>query len=138
MRRKNLKRAMGRSLLVLTALFLAFSLTRATAPGRNVNPNGFPRGEHYNLNILGKNADFTCPGPELDEFGNPAYGNVIFVPQNGLDIRILMQSGLTGKTKTGELITDLRVVDPCTAPFDGDEAVLQLPANPYGYDVYAR
>ncbi len=138
MRRNVLRRALGRGALVLAALFLALGPTLATAPGRNTNPNGFPSGEHYNLNILGKNGQFTCPGPELDEFGNPAYGTVIFVPENGLDIRILMQSGRTGKTKTGEVITDLQVLDPCTAPFDGDEAVLQLPANPYGYDVYAR
>lgn len=138
MERKSLKRTVWRGLLALTVLLLAFGPTRATGPGRNVNPNGFPSGEHYNLNVLGKNAQFTCPGPESDGSGNPTYGNVIFVPENGLGIQILMQSGLSGKTKTGELITDLQVVDPCTAPFDGNAAVLRLPANPYGYDVYAR
>jgi hypothetical protein len=128
----------ARGALAVTLLLAAFGLTLATGPQRNVNPNGFPSGEHYNLNIIGKNAEFTCTAPELDENGNPIYGNVVFVPENGMDIRIVMQSGRTGKTKTGEVITELRVIDPCTAPFDGDEAVLQLPANPYGYDVYAR
>jgi hypothetical protein len=138
MRKKRLERMAGRGLLALAALLLAFGLTQATGPERNVNPNGFPSGEHYNLNIIGKNTNFTCPEPEYDEFGNLVYGNVIFVPENGTDIRIFMQSGRKGKSKTGEAITDLQVIDPCTASFDGDEAVLQLPANEYGYDVYAR
>jgi len=138
MKRKDLRRTAARGALVATLLLAAFGMTLATGPERNVNPNGFPSGEHYNLNIIGKNAEFTCAAPELDENGNPLYGNVVFVPENGMDIRIVMQSGRAGKTKTGETITGLRVLDPCTAPFDGDEAVLQLPANPYGYDVYAR
>ncbi len=138
MEKKVLTGMVGRSAAALALLLVAFGLTLATGPERNVNPNGFPSGEHYNLNIIGKNANFTCSAPELDAEGNPLYGNVIFVPENGLDIEILMQSGRAGKAKTGEAITDLRVIDPCTAPFDGDAAVLQLPANPYGYDVYAR
>ena len=138
MRRNALRHVMGRGALVLAALFLALGPTLATGPGRNTNPNGFPSGEHYNLNIIGKNAEFTCPGTELDESGNPVYGNVIFVPQEGTDIQIVMQSGRKGTTKTGTVITDLWVTDPCTASFDGNEAALQLPANTYGYDVYAR
>ena len=135
---KKSKGMIRRSGLALTALLFAFGLTLETRAQRNVNPNGFPSGDHYNLNIIGKNPNFTCPEPELDEFGNLAYGNVIFVPENGSDIRIFMQSGRKGKTKTGELITGLQVIDPCTAPFDGDEAIVQLPANEHGYDVYAR
>jgi len=127
----------GRSLLIFTALLLTFGPTRVTGQKRNVNPNGFPSGAHYNLNILGKNTQFGCPMAELDEAGNPTNGNVIFVPENGLDIQIVMQSGLKGNNRT-EAITDLQVLDPCTAAFDGDEAVLQLPPNAYGYDVYAR
>jgi len=138
MSKKILNCIAARSVLVLVALFLMSSLTMGTGPERNTNPNGFPSGEHYNLNIIGKKIQFTCPEQELDEFGNPVYGNVIFVPENGEDIQIMMQSGRKGKTRSGEAITDLWVVDSCTASFDGNEAVLQLPANPYGYDVYAR
>jgi len=138
MKKTVLRSVLGRGAMLLAALVLVFGLTQATGPGRNTNPNGFPSGEHYNLNILGKNAEFTCPEAELDEAGNPIFGNVIFVPEDGTDIQIVMQSGRKGTTKTGTLITELQVTDPCTALFDGDEAVLQLPANPYGYDVYAR
>ena len=107
MKRKDLRRPAARGALVATLLLAAFGMTPATGPERNVNPNGFPSGEHYNLNIIGKNAEFTCAAPELDENGNPLYGNVVFVPENGMDIRIVMQSGRTGKTKTGETITGL-------------------------------
>lgn len=96
--------------------------------------NGFPSGEHYNLNIIGKKNGFACPDQEYDEFGNPVYGNAVFVPENGQDIEIYMQSG---KGKKAEAITELRVTDPC-AGFDGNGAVIQLPKNEAGYRVYAR
>lgn len=138
MRRKNSKRKIRLAVLIFPFLLVALGLTLATSQERNVNPNGFPSGEHYNLNIIGKNTNFTCPEPVFDEFGKPVYGNVIFVPENGTNIQIFMQSGKKGKTKTGELITGLQVIDPCTTDFDGDEAIVQLPANEFGYDVYAR
>ena len=116
-------------------LALVVTPDSATKPGEDVNPNGFPSGEHYNLNIIGKKAEFTCPEQEYDELGNPVYGNVVFVPENGEDIQILMQSG---KGKKAAAIPTLQVIDPCTSAFDGNEAVLQLPKNDAGYDVYAR
>jgi len=138
MGRKDPHGLAGRFVVFLVALFFAFGLTLETSPQRQVNPNGFPSGEHYNLNIIAKDPQFACPEQEMDEFGYPVYGNVMFIPENGMDIRIFMQSGKKGKAKTGELITGLQVIDPCTAAFDGDEAVMQLPANEFGYDVYAR
>ena len=36
----------------------------AVKPGQAVNPNGFPSGEHFNLNIHGKKLDFNCPEPD--------------------------------------------------------------------------
>ena len=106
----------------------------ATQPGQTVNPNGFPSGEHYNLNILGKKDGYACE-QKYDELGNPVYGNVVFVPENGSNIRILMQSG-AGK-RAAEIPT-LQVVDPCTDSMDGDPAVVQIPKNDRGYRVYAR
>jgi hypothetical protein len=100
----------------------------------HINPNGFPNGPHYNLNIIGKKTTFTCPTLEYDEYGNPIYGNVVFVPENGEGIEIYMQSG---KGKKAETITELQVIDPC-AGFDGDGAIIQLPKNDAGYRVYAR
>ena len=126
-----LKAVVRRIALVLTFLFLVLGLTMATKPGQDVNPNGFPSGEHYNLNIIGKKPGFVCEAPISGE-----YGNVIFVPENGQGIQIFMQSGKKGKRV--DAITELQVIDPCTAAFDGDEAIVQLPKNEFGYDVYAR
>jgi hypothetical protein len=120
--------------LFCAALSFGSSNAFATKPGNEVNPNGFPSGEHFNLNIHGKQENFTPPDQEYDEYGDPIYGNSIFVPENGQGIEIYMQSG-NGK-KTAE-VTELQVTDP-TAYFDGDGAELRLPNNPNGYRVYAR
>lgn len=45
------------------AIFIIFSVP-VSVPGADVNPNGFPSGPHFNLNIHGKKAVFTCPPPE--------------------------------------------------------------------------
>lgn len=123
-------------LFLAVAVVAAFAAAPAyaTQPGQTVNPNGFPSGEHYNLNILGKKDGYTC-GRQYDAYGNPVYGNVVFVPDTGTNIQILMQSGLGNKAAS---ITTLQVTDPCTASFDGTPAVVQLPKNDLGYKVYAR
>lgn len=134
MEKVALKKAIKGSLLILTVLVLIFGPTQATKPGEEVNPNGFPSGKHYNLNIIAKKPGFNSCEPEVDEFGN-IIGNVIYVPEGGQGIEIYMQSGRKGKK--AEEITTLKVIDPC-AFFDGDGAILQLPKNEFGYDVYAR
>ncbi len=117
---------LGIAFLVLSLVSVSFA---------QVNPNGFPSGPHYNLNIHGKKADFNCPAQEYDPItGLPVYGNSIFVPENGEGIQIYMQSGKGGKAAA---ITELQAIDPC-AGFDGDGAVIQLPKNDTGYRVYAR
>jgi hypothetical protein len=120
---------------VVTCLFALPAL--AVKPGQEVNPNGFPSGEHHTLNIHGKKLDFQCPEPELDENGDPVYGGSIFIPEDGHGIQIIMESG-SSKGKHAAMITDFGVKDPCTADFDGDAAVLQLPPNDKGYRVYGR
>ena len=115
-------------LVLMIFAFLAFEVSAAN-PG-----NGFPSGPHYNLNIIGKKAGFSCPEPELDLSGNPVYGNVVFVPENGKSIQLLMQSGKGAKAAA---ITELQATDAC-AGFDGDAAVIQLPKNDAGYRVFAR
>ena len=119
--------------VVVVAVLAAYP-AYATEPGQTVNPNGFPSGEHYNLNLSGKKATFICPQQQYDEFGNPAYGNVIFMPQNGTGVKILMESGAGAKAAS---ITTLQVTDAC-AKFDGTPAVVQIPPNKLGYRVYAR
>ena len=97
-----------------------------------INPNGFPSGTHYNLNIHGKADGFSCPAQEY-LFGQPVYGNSVFVPENGQG-SIFVESGKTGgKAAT---ITELQATDPCA--FDNNGATVKLPPNPNGYRVYAR
>lgn len=122
MRKKHIIHA----IIFSVAIFLAYGPGYATQPGQLVNPNGFPSGPHYNLNIHGKNTGFTCPDQKyymaistcpingcgvysLDQlvetcpegFGcsqtsTPIYGNSIFVPEIGEGIEIYMQSGKLG------------------------------------------
>ena len=47
--------------LLLGVLILSFDSAYAVKPGEDVNPNGFPSGPHYNLNIHGKKDGFNCP-----------------------------------------------------------------------------
>lgn len=129
-----------RSLFCTTiVLLLAASTTAlATPPGQDVNPNGFPSGEHWNLNLNAKGPEFTCPAPEYDPItGDPVYGKVVFLPEHGMDIQIVMISG-KNKGKHVVDVTELQVTDWCTADFDGDQAEIRLPHNPNGYHVYAR
>jgi len=106
--------------------------------------NGFPSGVHFNLNIIGKKADFTCPAAEFDAAGQ-VYGNVIFFPRvQGSDpITILIESGSKGPKGAPGTAT-LEVTDWCTESFAdvgagaGDAASFRLPAHANGYAVYAR
>jgi hypothetical protein len=136
------------------ASMLAMTMAIATFPALAAKPvdgaglpfgNGFPSGEHYNLNIIGKKAGFVCPVGEVDASGNPVYGNVIFFPRvQGNDaITILVESGSKGpKGATGT--ATLEVTDWCTESFPdsgamtGDGATFRLPASTGGYAVYAR
>jgi hypothetical protein len=129
-------------LLTVCAAFLFSNVPAfAVKPGEDVNPNGFPSGEHYNLTLNAKKSDYNCtPEAEvLDGNGNPVYGKVIFIPQynDGLEnVGILMESGKKGP-KGATDCTTLEVVDKC-AGFDGDEAIMRLPKNEGGYNVYLR
>ena len=134
-----MKKLITISLLTTITLILLTGQAIATKPGEDTNPNGFPSGPHFNLNIIGKKPEFTCPELEFDpDTGLPIYGNVIFVPQSGEGIQILMESGKKGgKGKKNQDLPDtLQVTDPCTSAFDGDPAVLQLPKGEH--KVYAR
>lgn len=156
------------SAFLIAASFIMTGSALATKPGQDVNPNGFPSGPHYNLNIHGKKAEFKCPEQEYysqitgcpdgicgiyslnelvkdcpdgyicEQTNIPIYGNSIFIPEDGEEIEVYMQSGKVGGKgkKAGALPQDeLWAIDPC-AVFDGDGAVIQLP--PGEYDVYAR
>lgn len=82
--------------------------------------NGFPSGEHFNLNIHGKKDTFVCnstPG-----------GGSVFVPEYGESLIQLIQNKKSS-------VEDLTVLDPCSSGPD-DPAKVQLPAGEY--QVYAR
>ncbi len=83
--------------------------------------NGFPSGEHFNLNIHGKKASYEC---EPD-----GGGGSLFVPEFG-DSRIDFMMNKKSK------IENLTIHDKCGDAFDGDPALVELPDGEY--QVYAR
>lgn len=144
------------------ALVLVFaSTTNAGKPADGQGSfigNGFPSGPHFNLNVIAKKSQFTCPEQKflcpdgISEVTDctlcpltvggtctPLYRGTIFVPQEpGSDkITILMESGAKGP-KGNPGATSLEVTDPCTETFDGGPASFRLPADADGYAVYAR
>jgi hypothetical protein len=143
------------------AILFMVGTASATKPGEDVNPNGFPSGPHFNLNILGKKDTFSCPelkyylevtadnngdgdlgqlvetcdeGDQCEQSTTPIYGNVVYIPEDGTGIELYIQSG-TGRQFTG--ISDLQVTDACSG-FGEGVAIVQLPKCDDGYRVYAR
>jgi hypothetical protein len=113
--------------LVLTSLFF---VTTALA-GRGEKGNGFPCGEHYNLNLISKKDGFTCPEESTQ--------NVIFIPVDNADIEPIQIYMESGKKKDIDNYTEFKVTDSCAGLEEGDtSASLVLPANQEGYAVYAR
>jgi hypothetical protein len=84
--------------------------------------NGFPSGEHYNLNIHGKKAGFTCD-PSMNGGGS------VFVPEYG-------NATIEYVTNKKASLGNLTALDACA--FDDGKVRVQLPYNEAGYDVYAR
>lgn len=135
--------ALGR---VTSMLLLGGLLAAPAMAGSDGRGNGFPKGEHFNLKLLGKADSFKCPSVKIDdETGEPEYGNVIFmprtIPEGGVTIGFV-EGGVPDDEDDGELT--LGVLDRCTEPFVetgetvADGALVTLPPNPNGYDVYAR
>jgi len=120
----------------LVVAIFAFLTSETSAAEPPLNPNGFPSGPHYNLNIIGKKAGFNGCSLEIDPLTNlPTYGNVVFIPEYGAG-DIWLQSGKVGGKASA--ITTLQVLDPCASAFDGTNALVQIPPNQPGYWVYAR
>ena len=86
--------------------------------------NGFPSGEHANLNIHGKKPLFNCDNSEAAE----PFGSSIFVPIEGTS----KINFVSNKRASGFNI--LQVLDPCADPFGTepepqlDPALVQLEA----------
>lgn len=83
--------------------------------------NGFPSGEHFNLNIHGKKSNYQCDSTE-------AGGGSLFVPEYGTSEIEFIQNKKSS-------VENLTVLDKCGG-FDGDAAEVQLPSGEY--QVYAR
>jgi hypothetical protein len=158
---KNMKSALRVfGVCSLAFLFMA-GMASAVKPGEQVNPNGFPSGPHFNLNILGKKDTFSCPEQQYylrvtadnnldgdlnqlvevcDDFDvcepttTPIYGNVVFIPETGTGIELYIKSGTAKKFAD---ITQLQVTDPCSG-FGEGAAVVEMPKCDGGYRVYAR
>lgn len=116
-----------KKLALFAIIRLILFVACADVVAADINPNGFPSGDHYNLNIHGKKDGYSCSNAEYD-----GAGNSVFVPEDGQGA-IYIESG-NGK-KAAE-VTELQVTDPCA--FDGDGATVKLPPNNNGYRVYAR
>ncbi len=102
--------------------------------------NGFPSGDHFNLNIHGKKLDYQCSNCELctdPETCDPLVleCNVINIPEytsEELDNTISYVSGRKVQ------IDELTVFDSCTEAFDQSPAEVWLPYEEQGYYVFAR
>lgn len=155
-------------MVFLALLTLSFGSAYATKPGEEVNPNGFPSGPHYNLNIHGKKPGFTCPeqkyymeiigcpdnvcgeyeteplvencpdGFTCDETSVPIYGNSIFVPENGEGIEISMQSGKVGGKGTKAAALPQNELWAIDPCAVFDGDGAIIQLPPGEYDVYAR
>jgi len=110
------------SVLVVAALVLGGSTALAAKPQSVIEKsNGFPSGEHFNLNIHGKKNGFNCdPTPG---------GGSVFVDEVG---PAKIQYVSNKKSSVG----NLTVLDPCAV--DDGTAKVQLPYEREGYYVFAR
>ena len=116
--------------VTLTTLLIGSSAVMAAKPDGSVGTNdviarsnGFPSGEHFNLNIHGKKADY---------IGDPTPGgNSVFILEYG-------NSTLEYVTNRKSNVDNLTVLDPLAEAFDGDPAKIQLPYEIEGYYVFGR
>jgi hypothetical protein len=167
-----MKKLIMSSLLFCSMMFFVAGSAFAVKPGADgdppVNPNGFPAGEHFNLNIHGKKADFNCPSPfsgscggvnhtgdfgtceDTDGDGVPSdgdtwkYSGSLFIPEGTVEnpvgnIKILIETGkFGGKGKKNNALVSDSLVVTDPCTFDDGEAKFQLPPAKNGYWVFFR
>jgi hypothetical protein len=128
------------SMAVVVALVFGATVALAAKPqnsgsGKDVIAlsNGFPSGEHFNLNIHGKKADF---------IGDPTPGgNSVFILEYSLidpDTDLPIPEHIQYVSNKKASLTELTVLDPLAEAFSGDPAKVQLPYEPDGYYVFGR
>jgi hypothetical protein len=116
--------------VMLATLLVGNSVAMAAKPDGSdgskdviAKSNGFPSGEHFNLNIHGKKADYV---------GDPTPGgNSVFILEYG-------NSTIEYVTNKKASLDTLTVLDPLAEAFDGDPAKVQLPYEAEGYFVFGR
>jgi len=131
--------------LIVIGIVTALAFAGKPEVGGIYSGNGYPSGPHYNLNLIGKKDNFTCPAPKFqiikpgstelspgdivegscpgDATCEQIFGNVIFMPRNengaADPISITIESGRKGpKSKPGATV--LEVTDWCTQSFPDD------------------
>ncbi len=121
--------------VVLLLTMTATSALAAKPDGSNgtndviAKSNGFPSGEHFNLNIHGKNADFDPGDPEPG-------GKSVFILEYNTEA--YPKSTIQYVQNKKASLETLTVLDPWAEPFDDDPAKVQLPYEPDGYYVFGR
>jgi hypothetical protein len=141
---------MKRILIVIASFILVGTMILSISPAMAGKPqnvieksNGFPSGQHFNLNIHGRNPDtFTCDGtPD---------GRSIFINlYDDCDEYVFGECGSTIQYVSNKKASlyNLDVLDMCAEDFDGTPAKVQLPykvlvddvpTEAEGYYVYGR
>ena len=109
-------------LSMITAVTFASNFADAAKPQQTIElSNGFPSGEHHNLNIHGKKDGFSG----CDETG----GSSIFMPEYGIGTIEFVSNKKAS-------LDSLTALDKCAEAFDGDPARVQLPYENQGYYVF--
>ncbi|MFC2068646.1 hypothetical protein ACFLTP_06520 [Chloroflexota bacterium] len=118
------------TITVIVALLIGTTVAFAAKPQNSGSDkdvialsNGFPSGEHFNMNIHGKKADYigdSTPG-----------GNSVFILEYGT-------STIQYVTNKKSSVTELTALDPLAEAFDGDPAKVQIPYESDGYYVFGR
>lgn len=122
---------MKRNLVLATVALFAVTLglsflspALAAKPQQTIDmSNGFPSGEHHNLNIHGKKDGFTG----CDDSG----GSSIFMAEYGTGTIEFVSNRKAS-------LESLTAIDKCAEQFDGDSAKVQLPYENDGYYVFWR
>ncbi len=114
---------MKRTLLIVISgmliLLLSASMAMAAKPMDVINhSNGFPSGQHFNLNLHGRDC--------ITWTGDPT-GNAVIIPLYSEDCDTATIQYLSNKKNRNK--TELVVLDGQTEPFDGDAAQVYLPYN---------
>lgn len=124
MRAKTVLAASLAAVFTISMIFAGTLVAEAAKPQAVVEwSNGFPSGEHSNLNIHGKKLEFNC---DNSGEGVVDYGSSIFVPIMGI-------SEIDFVSNKRSSLDHLKVIDPCAYPFgvpgNIDPALVQLPTG---------